>query len=174
MSLAAMTEVALQRRPDFGTPDRYPRTLAEHAAAAAGKTEPASTIDTVLRTISTYIPSEILTVYVSALAALATADTASELPHDRWVTFWGFLVATPIVVWLVYAGRLRSASKPLPLRPTTWPVWEMVAATIAYAAWAYGLPGSAFGTPKLASIVVLITSTVLGLLAPVFAGRQKT
>src|ERR1700687_3200402 len=132
MSLASMTELALQRRPDLGGPDQYPRTLAEHAAAAAGRTEPASTIDTVLRTIRTYIPSEILPVYVAVLAALATADTASERPHDLWVTFWGFLVATPIVVWLVYADKLKTASKPLPLRPTMWPVWEMVAATIAY------------------------------------------
>jgi len=35
-------------------------------------------------------------------------------PQGLWVTFVAFLIATPVVVWLVYAGKLRTAGKPLP------------------------------------------------------------
>jgi hypothetical protein len=57
--------------------------------------------------------------------------------------------------------------------PTQWPIWEMVAATVAFAAWGFALPdnpfkGAGWYSPALAGIGVLVISGALGLLAPIF------
>jgi hypothetical protein len=85
---------------------------------------------------------------------------------------------------VVYATKLKAAGKPL---PTTWaslPVWEMTAALLSFAAWAFALPNAPFSrypwySPPIAGFVVLLASTVLGLLAPLFqnplgTGMQST
>lgn len=84
----------------------------------------------------------------------------------------GFLIAAPILVWLVYAGKVKTAGKPLPLPPRQWPAWAMIASLLAFAAWAYALPDSPFCrfgwyTEAVGAFVILAASTVLGLLAPI-------
>jgi hypothetical protein len=84
-----------------------------------------------------------------------------------------FLGATPVVVWLVYAAKIKAAQKRVPLAPGTWPIWEMFAATVAYCAWALALPNTPFTeyswySSALSGVIVLVTSTFLGLLAPFF------
>ena len=83
------------------------------------------------------------------------------------------LGATPVVVWLVYGAKIKAAQKRLPLAPGTWPIWEMFAATVAYCAWALALPNTPFTqyswySSALSGVIVLVTSTFLGLLAPFF------
>jgi hypothetical protein len=137
-------------------------TLAANAGAS---------VTTALQVISSYIPTEIVTVYVAVLAALRepSTDKVSPLPAE---IFWGFLIATPIVVWLVFAAKVRSADvkRPLPLAPGAWPVWEMFAATVAFISWAVALTPPPFKevSPSTGGLLVLGTSTVLGLIAPVF------
>src|SRR5207245_11433212 len=120
-------------------------------------------VNTALHLITTYIPTEVLTLYVAVLAALQKgADSRSP----QWLTFWFFLVVTPILVWLVYAAKVKNSQKPLPTAPSQWPIWQMAAATVAYAAWAFALPETPFIDEKwysaaLGGIIVLITSTVL-------------
>jgi hypothetical protein len=132
-----------------------------------------------------YIPTEVVTLYVAVAAALqppspadgvAAAVAASAVAASQrslWIAFWCFFVATPLVVWVVYASKLTAAKKPLPSTYDAWPVWEMLAALIAFCAWAFALPNTPFRefpwySPALASIAVLLGSTVLGLLAPLF------
>jgi hypothetical protein len=162
MSINAMTNLAVARR------EAGPPTHAEAAQAALSGTPDSnrSVATSALNLLITYIPTEILTLYVAVLGAI-------NRPGAEWVAFWCFLVATPAFVWLIYAAKLRAANQPLPLTPFVWPIWEMVAATVAYAAWAFGLPNSPFRVFKdfysapLAGVIVLIASTVLGLIAPV-------
>jgi hypothetical protein len=111
--------------------------------------------------------------YVAVLAALQPA-TKTGASSPNWATFWWFLIATPVVIWLVYITKAKTAGKPIPWAPLKWPLWEMAAGTIAYVAWAFALPTTPFGSlawysTGLAGVIVLITSTVLGLLAPLFA-----
>lgn len=111
-----------------------------------------------------------LTLYVAVLAAV---QNGGKVTRSEWSAFWVFLVATPIIVWLVFAAKLKALDKPLPLRVSAWPAWEMAAATIAYAAWAFALPHSPFTqyewySSPLSGLAVLITGAVLGLLAPFF------
>jgi hypothetical protein len=178
MSIAAMTEIAFQRRSDVGAHDYFPKTLREIAGAAGGKGTPETDVNTALRTLTNYVPTEVLTVYVAVVAAIQPAQSASASainnPGAHWVAFVGFLLVTPLVVWLVYAAKVKSDGKPIPAAPRNWPIWEMIAGTIGYAAWAFALPNSPFSSaswvpwysPSVAGVVVLVTSTLLGLLAP--------
>jgi hypothetical protein len=78
-----------------------------------------------------------------------------------------------VIFWIVYATKLKAAGKALPIAFSSWPIWEMFAATVAYLAWTFALPGTPFRefswySAGLAGVTVLAASTVLGLLAPLF------
>ena len=131
---------------------------------------PPSGASTALQTITSYIPTEILTLYVAAIGILGPLSAASDSLH-RWLPFWCFLAATPLVVWLVFATKLKSAGKPIPIPPPQWPLWEMFAGTLAYFAWAFALPDSPFNqyhwySSGIAGFLVLVVSAGLGLFAP--------
>jgi bacteriorhodopsin len=108
--------------------------------------------------------------YVAVLAALHQPGTIRQA---EWNTFLAFFVATPIVVWLLYAAKVKGAQKPLPVAFSQWPLWEMFAGTVAYFAWAFALPNTPLSvyswySSAVAGIIVLLASTILGLLAPLF------
>jgi len=80
-----------------------------------------------------------------------------------------------MICWAVYAAKLKSAQKPIPIAIASWPLWEMFAATLAYFTWAFALPATPFSqfdgawySAGLAGVAVLIVSTMMGLLAPLF------
>lgn len=159
MSISSMTNVALLRRS--GRNVATYRTLEDAAGAEVPQTDATAAV----KAIASYIPTEILTVYVAVLAVL---QNGSNLPSGAGRgTFYTFLILTPIVVWLVYLAKALSAKKPI-----TPPLWEMFAALIAFAAWAFALPANPFQqepwySAAIAGIVVLLVNTALGLLAPI-------
>jgi len=184
MSINSLANVAAARRPDTFPLGSFPKGIREIARAAVttptiiqtsslGATppvQPSSAGDTTFNLLFGYIPTEILTLYVAVLAAI---HQQNKITSAQWIAFWCFLFATPIVVWLVYGAKVKSLEKPLPLKFRAWPVWEMLAATIAYCAWVLALPNSPFASYEwyssaLAGVIVLVASTVLGLLAPFF------
>lgn len=171
MSISSMTNAALARRPDYPPAGRPPSSQAEIAGAADGAGQPENPVTTALKVIVTYIPTEVLTLYVAVLAAIHNPERKELGPE--WITFVCFLVATPVVVWLLFAAKVKSARKAIPWAPSQWPIWEMAAATIAYAAWAFALPDTPFRdwswySSALSGVIVLIVSAALGLLAPLF------
>jgi hypothetical protein len=198
VSINSLTNAATARRPDFVPLNRVPNGLSEIAAAAAGApaanvggAQPAdgtttpNGVNTTMQVLFGYIPTEVLTLYVAIVAAIHPSPTtsggvsaiklAAPVTYADWAVFFTFLAATPIVFWVVYAAKLKSAQKPIPVAVRTWPVWEMFAATLAYFAWAFALPDTPFRqfennwySAGLAGIAVLVASTVLGLLAPLF------
>lgn len=185
MSINSLANAAAARRPDFVPFDVVPKGLDEIAKAAVttpttapalapapGGAAPqgAAPIDTAFHILFGYIPTEVLTLYV---AVLATIQQPNKVTPAMWTTFWCFLIATPIVVWFVYGAKLKAAQKPLPFGYGAWPIWEMFAATVAYCAWVFALPNSPFleypwYSAALSGVVVLVASTVLGLIAPFF------
>lgn len=189
MSLNSLANAAIARRSDFEPAGRAPGTYAEIASAAAATNVPlaapapanaaapapaATSVDTTMNVLTGYIPAEILTGYVAVLAAL---NGSPKLIKVEWIAFWVFLVATPVVLWIVYATKAKGAGKPLPVSYSSWPLWEMAASTIAFLAWAFALPNNPFTTldwysASIAALVVLVASSVLGLLAPLFGSRQ--
>jgi len=183
MSINSLANAAVARRTDTVPLGTVPQGLdqiakaaqtlpsASPAAPAGTAAQPVSPIDTALNVLFGYIPTEVLTLYVAVLAALQQPAQKGQVTAAQWNTFWLFLAATPIVVWLVYAAKVKALPKPLPLKLGEWPVWEMVAATISYWAWAQALPNSPFAeyySPAIAGVIILVTSTALGLLAPFF------
>jgi len=172
-----MTNVAYKRREDVG--GGPPDTLAEVALAKGEEPNPQNVIASALGAVTTYIPTEVLTLY---LAVVAANQSLMEGQRQHFFSELGifvvFLVLTPILVWLIYAGKVVSANDPVPLRPRRWPKWEMFAATIAYAAWAFAIPANQFDAyswylPAIAGVAVLGVSTLLGLLAPIFNGPLR-
>ena len=189
MSINALANAAAARRPDFFPLEKAPVGLREIADAARtppmsepqapDRAEPRSNsaqIDTALHVLFGYIPTEVLTLYVAVLAAI---QQPNKVTSADWIAFWSFLVATPIVVWLVYSAKVKTANKRLPFAFGAWPLWEMLAATVAYCAWAFALPNSPFAeyswySSALSAVAVLVASTGLGLLGPFFQNTLKT
>lgn len=198
MSISSMANAAAARRPDLYPIGIVPQGLSEIANAAStipvaselrgfdpasgtsleGEPPPpgqqgdqrSTAVNTALNLLFGYIPTEVLTLYVAVLAA--TQQTGA-ITRAGWATFWCFLVATPLVVWLIYGAKVKAAQKPVPIHPRAWPVWEMFAATIAYCAWAFAMPNAPFTgyvwySSAMAGIAVLVASTILGLVAPFF------
>jgi hypothetical protein len=189
MSINAMTNAALARRPDFVPAGTLPKTLADIALAAGTPPTPAPTggqqpapaaggLDTALQTVTTFIPTEVLTLYVSALAVLGPMKNTEGHDLGRWIPFYTFLVATPILVWIAFATKLKATNKRIPTSIKQWPVWEMVAATCAFAAWAFALPITPFVqfswySGGIAGFLMLAVSGGLGAVAPLMQ-RQLT
>jgi hypothetical protein len=186
MSINALTNAALSRRHDFEPGNTVPRSLKDiaHAAGATPKRvgarqDSANGTNTTLQTLTTYIPTEVLTLYVSAVAAVGPL-TINGLPVGRWLPFWCFLGATPLVVWIAFATKLKGAGKPLPLSPVKWPAWEMIAAMIAYFVWTFALPNTPFAqfedwySSGLAAFLVLVVSAGLGMIAPLMQRRLSS
>jgi hypothetical protein len=197
MSISAMTNVAFARRVDVPPLGNAPANVGEADQAAGGTPDSRSPMTSTISAITRYIPTEVLTLYVAALGAVHPSQNPQPTPEEltaslkatpaEWIAFGFFLLATPLVVWLLYAAKVLNSNsgiaatdkkKLLPLAPWKWPVWEMVAATIGYAAWAFALPNSPFRdftaagfySQALAGVIVLVVSTILGLIAPVVCG----
>jgi hypothetical protein len=184
--MSSMANMALSRRSDYvaagtspkglerivkalaSTPELVASPLAGAAAPQSAGATSTNAVSNAINVIAAYIPTEILTVYVAVLAALRHPSQAST-PD----VFYAFLAATPVVVWLIFAAKVKGAGKTLPCLPAQWPIWEMVAASISFIAWALTLSDNPFAnsswySSSLSGIVVLIVSTLLGLLAPLF------
>jgi hypothetical protein len=152
MSLHAMTDRALAADP--AVPDTFTD------AGDAG--DPANAI-------IGYIPTEIVAVYVPAVAAITTPGVATG--DGQWALLIVVLALTPIATWAMFAAKRRNAGAPLPLAPWTWPWPEMLIATTAFLLWAFTLPRTPFEQydwyrPGLAAVLLLVGTLVLGLLVP--------
>jgi hypothetical protein len=178
MSINMLANAAAARRADIG-PNTTPSNISEIAAAAITPPENAPTqqqtasgTTTALNVLFGYIPTEVVTLYVAVSAALQpdkTTGNAAISPSltSLWVAFWCFFVAAPLAVWVIYASKIRSVGKSLPINYGSWPLWEMTAALVAFFAWGFVLPNSPFSyrypewySPALASIAVLLASSL--------------
>jgi len=162
MSISSMTNVALDRK--VGPPTWDLASEAKKGPVDQGAVTKA------LDVVMAYVPTEIVALYVAVVAALKnTSESIGAL-----LLCVIFSVATPIVVWVIYAGKFRIKERRLPLTLAEWPRWEMVASFIAFPAWAFALPGGPFeGGRALAGIGVLVVSVALGLAAMVFGPLPK-
>lgn len=167
-----MANAAIARVPEYAPVNAVPKTASERAAAASADGTGENNVTTALKTITTYVPTETLTLYVAVIAALPRIENTTQIAMDWLVaTFVFFLLFTPAAIWVAYAAKLRANGKPFPKTMRSWPVWEMIAGTIAYVAWSIGLSDSPFSTIiplALGGVIVLVTSTILGLIAGLF------
>jgi hypothetical protein len=201
MSVSSMANVAVARRDDeLGQKDATgepspPTTVTALAQATGGTARTETTASATLQSIATYIPTEIIGLYLAALAAArAGINPSTEKVTGTEADRVGslnlasnsevriavlFAILTPVIVWLVYAGKVRAGGGQLPVSPRKWPMWEMFAALAGFTAWSFSLPDSPFTrfswySVSWATFVVLAVSTGLGLLGPVAQRPLKT
>ncbi len=169
-----MSNIAFARRASSGEP--APSTMINANRAAHGDTPNNTTLTDALGAIVAYFPTEINATYTAVIAALAATTSTSKA--GQWLAFWLFLVATPMVTWLVYAARVRQSGAGLPVKPTHWPVLEMSISAVTFVVWAGALPGSPLQEIKnyssaVAGLMVLVVTAFLGLVAPVLGRPIK-
>jgi hypothetical protein len=130
------------------------------------KTPSSNALDGLVR----YIPTESITLYVAATAAMPSLKAA--IPYlTASLLYWGFVVLTPILFLLIYVGKRRSQKlSPLPQSMAQWPWWKLIASTIAFMVWALAVPPlietdagkvvAAFGALLVSTILTLIGGVV--------------
>lgn len=123
------------------------------------------------------IPTEIIGGYIALLSALAFQQPATcHSPYaGRWWLFGITTALTPVIVLLTYYGRSQRAGARFRIRLITF---ELVAAPVAFAAWASALPSTPFGSvcswrPGFGTAAVIGTAILLPLLAPVFSPASR-
>jgi hypothetical protein len=170
MSINAMTNAAVARRTDFPPAAGAPQGNQQIANAAGGARVQQNDVTAALAVITTYIPTEVLTVYIALLAVFPSATTPRS---TIWKILIAFLVITPAAVWSVYAAKVKARTGRLPTTARELPIWEMLAGILAFAGWAVSLPDAPYlaylALPSALGAVVIVTvSGLLGLLAPLF------
>ncbi len=133
----------------------------------SGKSKSAAAIEALIR----YIPTEIITLYIAASSAMAALKKTFPIVTEA-NTYWFFVVATPLVFMIIYAGERRSKGLSVVPMPHKWPWWKLVASTIAFAAWALAVPTTPYLTGveggAIAGFLATFVSVGLSLLAPLF------
>jgi hypothetical protein len=150
------------RKIAVDAPTTPPPTARQNDATGRTADNPAAGA---LQEIVTYIPTEIVSLYVAWTGVLGqlTASRACDADYaSRWIEFWIFLGATPIFVFAIWAlqrsRRTRTSGKRL-----RFPLGEAFVSTVAFGAWAFALPATPFadycwydskyGTPTLLTVL---------------------
>jgi len=136
------------------------------------KTTPSSALDGLVK----YIPTESVTLYVAAVAAMSSLTaTFPSLTPSR--LYWGFVVFTPILFLLIYIGKRRGQNlRFLPKPVSKWPWWKLFAATVAFIFWALAIPPlvETNAGKVVAAFGALLVSTILTVLGGVFEPSSST
>jgi hypothetical protein len=164
MSLTAMTNrdvVRYTRRSTGITPETNvatPSTVADAADA-----------------VVSHIPTEVVAIYI-VLTGLVD-NGSGRVGTGQWLLLWITLALTPIVTWLLFAIKVRAAGGALPVTPRVWPWASLTLGSLAFLVWAFGLPGTPFGSfdwyrPAIGSAVLLVGSLLIGLVGKLVRGPE--
>ena len=126
-----------------------------------------------------YVPAETISLYLASVAALPVL--VESVP---WITavrvYWVYALLTPLLYVLMYAGKRNAAGEarwPSFSKWKTWPIWPMVAATVAFLVWALTVPSGPYltddGGRVLSGLLAIIVSTLLGVAGRFFAPKPS-
>jgi hypothetical protein len=156
-----MNRVALLRsgKASGGKAPREPM-FSGAGASGMGETSASAPLDALAR----YIPTEAIALYLALLGAIG-ASTSGYM--GRWIAFGVFLFATPLLIFIDWKIKSRGASRPDPGLARKLLTFNLIAATLAFAAWGFSLPASPFGAmsfydERWAGFVALAVSVALG------------
>lgn len=146
--------------------DRSSREVVPLDAAAKPS---AGTRDDQFDQLVKYIPTEVITLFVAAMAAAKPIHDTFGL--DPWGLYWLGGLLTPVTLLLITYAKLRNADVVARFRPHPWPV---VASFLAYLAWAVSVPGllTDNSTKVLAAFGAVFISFILGLAERVVGPRS--
>ena len=133
------------------------------------KTEPKSSA--AFEALARYVPTEIVTLYIAAASAMEALKQALPAVNET-NTYWFFVMITPIVFLIVFAGKRVANDQ------SAWPgirgvpYWKLFAATIAFAVWALAVPTTPYfqgvAGGAIAAFFATFVSVLLSLLTPLF------
>ena len=172
MSVASMSQVGYARRTDNEL-EQPTSAFLVNKAAHGDDSMPNDVLTSALGSIATYIPSELVVLYTGIIAAISASNSPSH--RGQCVAFWLVFGLTPVTVWVLYATRVKTGGKKLPLDPRIWPWLEMIASLIAFFIWAAALPKSpvqldwSFYDTAVATVIVLVGTFAIGLVTPLFS-----
>jgi hypothetical protein len=135
------------------------------AASPIQKTSGSNALDAITK----YIPTESVTLYVAATAALSSLGASFSFVTP-FTLYCGFVVLTPILFALIYVGKRRSQNLTPPFPDLSkWPWWKLIASTIAFMVWALAIPPlvTTDAGKIAAAFGVLLVSTLLSLVGAV-------
>ena len=154
---------------------RAVQNVAQPLPSTSGTAASSSTLSDDLKALSDFIPSEIVTFYIAAIAAVkgyafiangqaatGAALTQLQAPFLMWI-FIASIVAAPI--WEFFAVFLASRAMP----PARAYIWPMIAAPVAFVTYAIAIPGSwlaeqiHYGALFATIALLVITPVLLGL-----------
>ncbi len=121
MSIQAIAGVAYDRRnpknPSRVAAERMElhRVGRESAQVPSPNQDAARQVNTSLETLKRYIPTELLALYLPFVSITQDQYGKEATTFLHW-TYIGFLVATPVAVWLVYVARTAEAGQTWTLR----------------------------------------------------------
>lgn len=172
---ASFAHLYAPRREPVGPSDQQIAALhAEHRVAfltppPSPTPTTATGLGSALNSLAAYIPGDVLTFYLGASAAIASAAQASDakatlpepyLSYSR-VAFFTCLFAAPIWAVISVALTLPRGTKP----PWQAWVWPAVSGTIAFAAYAFAVPATFLSSDKVSLFATLAVLGVTPLLA---------
>lgn len=116
-----------------------------------------------LEELARYIPTEAVTMY---LALLGVVGVASGGFTGRWIAFAIFAIATPLMVWVDWEIKVRSAVGVDRGKTRRFLIFNAVAAMLAFAALGFALPASPFSQfqwydPKWGGFAALVVPYLL-------------
>lgn len=158
MSLSRLArDMRLQQGTVEVAPDDAPRAPVAATATADG-------FDALVK----YIPTETVTLFVAAMAALP-ALTEVAPGTTPWMLYAASALLTPVILVLIAYGRHRQSGEVTAFKARAWPI---VASLVAFLVWALSVPGlipdANWAGKVLAGFGALFISTLLSILEPVF------
>jgi len=127
------------------------------------------TVSNALTALVRYVPTEVVIIYIAAVAALPQFKQVFSGFTPAWI-YWGFICLTPLMFALLFYNRLAVTAQAFP----SWqqyPWWKTIASTIAFAVWALAVPNNPYfqgtGESALAGLAALLVSTMLTLIEPI-------
>ncbi|HYL87543.1 MAG TPA: hypothetical protein VEU32_02120 [Burkholderiales bacterium] len=196
MSLTSLVDEAIAvREPQF-LAQRMKPVILEHAHAIASKyhldapqlqalqddlqplaiadPKPTNKTSNFLDALAKFIPGELVTLYLAAVAAGPAFHEALKVSNKA--IFWFFVVVlSPGLFVLIMAAKRASAGMPTWPRAQDWPSWKLAASTVAFFVWALAVPDSPYLNTEpgkvVAAFLALFTSTILSIADPFMERR---
>ena len=161
MSVNTMNRAAIQR----ASTAQQAGAAGDEELAPGAPTVPPTT--KVLADLSRYVPTKVLSVYVALLGAYGITERIADdrsLTLGLWSAILFGLLVTPGVVWvdwLIKQRRLPQAER------SGLPLYNPIAAGVAFLAWSFALPASPFSdwsaySAAWAGFAALVVSYGLG------------
>jgi hypothetical protein len=173
MSLASLSREPVRRasirttpprgRPMAGDDDGAPPAPEEEGEAAPAAPSASNAFETLTR----YIPTETITLYVGAMAA---RDEVARLGINAWGIYAIFALLTPALLAILTLSRARQLGQQ-GYGMIHW--WPLAASAIAFLVWGASIPGHPVAEEwkALPALIALFISTVLTALDPILGPK---